>query len=110
MEDRQGASGVALAIALLAMSSFPSLVSIPFFFVDFYLGPDPSSDCSTPLHAGPGAPRRGIAEGSSLVHRASRSPKATESARDIQEASPRGYSRGTQKCSTVVTNDVRVLT
>jgi len=39
-KDRQGANGVASAIVLPAMSSFPSLVSILFFFAAIGLSPD----------------------------------------------------------------------
>jgi hypothetical protein len=68
VKDQQGANGAASAIVLPAMSYFPSLVSIQFFFVAIFLSPDPSSDCSIPPHAGPGAPRRSIAKGSRLGH------------------------------------------
>jgi hypothetical protein len=79
-KDREGANGAALAIALPAMSSFSYLVSITCFFADFYLSSDLSSDRSTRMSVR-GPPRRGITEGSRLAHCASRSPKATKSAR-----------------------------
>ena len=56
MKDRQGANGAALAIALPAMSYFPSLVSISFFFAGICLSPNPSLDHATPPHDGLGGP------------------------------------------------------
>ena len=67
-KDRQGANGASPAIVLLAMSCFPSLMSIPF-----------SLQLSAYLlilhqivlpHRMPvwGPPRRGITEGSRLSH------------------------------------------
>jgi hypothetical protein len=54
-KDRQGANEAAPAIVLPAMSSFPSHVSILFFFAVLCLSPDPSSNHSTPSHVCPGA-------------------------------------------------------
>jgi hypothetical protein len=96
VKDQQGANGAALAIALPAMSLSPLLCPFRFFFAAICLSPDPSSDHSAPLHAGPGPPRRGITQGSRLAHRASRPLKATKSARDVREAGPHGCSQGAQ--------------
>ena len=82
VKDWQGANGATPAIVFLAMSSFPSVVSIRFFLqLSAYLL---ILHRIIPPHCMlvRGPPKRSIAEGSRLAHRASRSPEATKSARD----------------------------